>query len=413
MADTVTLGAAEYVRTATGMVRLDNRVFSKNLAPVALNNDDFRFTLLRPGTVTLINNLVQSVTWVDDVGDSKEPGTPVLTGSMVVSHIPKDDDPHAVRVRSGDVVRCQCRWFGSWREVWRMRVITPDIDYGVASATLDLADDLQLLMLTKDDLSKVFKKTRTGSHQRGWHAHEVAAWCARHFKFRIDVAVRGRAWIKNLNLGANDSAYKAIKRAYQQEAHAHGKVFQVSWRNGKLRIVHVTGKSVPYLFYLQQTALTVTSERRADFCTALTLTATTKKGKTTRKKAGLKVTVSSKAAIKRFGYIHANATTSTADTVTELRAEAKRRLARRMYQRRSVSFEHPGVPFFRAGEAMRVIVLDQGMGMNARSICFARTVEHTLSTGTYTMAVQASFDPLLSRADTISVDAAKRQEKRS
>jgi hypothetical protein len=357
--------------------------------PGPLGDDEFRTFLLRPkphslGTKTDISDETLSVSWQDSGA--------ILTGELQE----QDPDPTMRKrvVNLGDTVLLmgRAKGFGSWSEVWRMRVKSASLSLKPGTRAWELTDDLQNLADSKDS----FKFSRKKPHQRGFLASEIAITVCKRYGIPIGKITRTKYRIKNQTM-KDGSPMDVITDAYKTERTQTGRRYVIRFRRGRLWITPLFRSSL--LYEMSETIAdgSFNLTKREDYATVLTVngTPTVHKGKdakghTKRKTKKVTARVTRQAFTARYGVIHQSVAMKGIDSLSEARKRGLASLSRRMTPKREMTFTHPGVLGIRRGQALRLRDPEKGSMM----VCWIQEVRHNVSAGDYSMEVTVTFsDP--------------------
>lgn len=339
-----------------------------------------------------ISRLVTAVTW-EDIG-------PILTGSISLSSPQTALNQPWQGVSDGSVIKCQVKMGAKWIEIWRMRIWVPSEELESASGTFRLADDLRLLRQNEDDFEyKKSKKDRR--HKKGWEPWEVVLDVLKRFRVRAGRLAKPKLKHKITDLTDPwTDPLSIIEKAYDHASNENGKTYILRWRNGRLNVEPLRRQPVLYSMRQQILSAVITHNRGKKFYTALTVTASRAKHKS-KKKEKIEVEVVHNRAVKRYGYIHGKLDLKREfDSEEAVRKQGKRRLAREIRRKtdNTITLSHPGIPFIRRGDAIRVHLPEFGFTDRQRpkkvykggyfSVLFVKSVTHTATTGSYTMDIE-------------------------
>jgi hypothetical protein len=353
------------------------KVYQRDLEPLALEQQEFRVRLLRPSHPPMaLGGLVESVTWRGD------PGDPVMHGEITVRY---PDFADRQPVRRGHRVRLDVRWGGEWKEVFTMRLYKPREDPASGTITYEMHDDGYLLQLSRDEFEYRKGKKR---HKKGWKCHQIAKDIARQYRIPLGRIAEGKHFIKVLEM--RGSPMQALQRAYALEKAHTGRRFVIRFNKGQLDILPLQRNALLYRLGPQlTTALLSDDTDDARWATAVTVKATVKQGKKTKK---IETTIFDDPRIKKYGVIHkVKRAGPNVDSRDEARTLGKRYIAKHSEREDSLEITHPGIAFIRRGDAVavripRVAVDDQD------GIMFVASHQHSLAGGEFTMSLTLSFD---------------------
>lgn len=397
------------------------RLYKDKRPDLPLGKFEFRFVVLRAKNKKLtkfrrieISDQVESCNWLDE-------GV-VLTGQVVV-RTPEHDRDHSA-VRDGDMIKCEVRWGGKWREIWRMRVWASSETISDGTVTLDLYDDLRNLEVSK--ISVEYTKTKKGKHKKGWRASEIVADLAKRFRFKLGKVAKGKRKITDLTMD-KVSGIDPIIKAYKLEQEETGKQYVLRWKNGKLNVLPLRRQKLLYTLKDQIREAIIGHARDEKFFTALKATANLSKGDS-KKKDKIETTVLHREAVKRYGYIeHEWECNREVDSKAQLIKLAKRKISKSVRKRTldEIQISHSGIPFIRKGDAIRVLLPAYGFKDKPRpqsiykgghkSILFVKSASHSIVAGDYTMDLTLGIeDPYAEMLEDVREkrDEKRREEKR-
>ena len=381
-------------------IRVDARYYDKlwerKLEALRLDEQEFRYKLIRPGSVNVhLDNVVESCEWRDEGTPGQINTIPVLRGSMTIRE-PHPDDPFSkIEIRDGYVIRCSVKWGGEWKELWEMRILKTTSGVADGTLTLELADDM--ILLSKSVYNFSFKQGKK-HHKKGFRYWEIVRRIARMTKTPLDRKMpKGERWIKDFD-EKKISPLEAIRQAVQLEQDWSGRPHVIRWVDGKVSIKRMRRNPILYTFREQIRSADISKNRKAEPFTAMTGVGSMKKkdkdGKTKNKK--IEITVVDRDAVKKFGYIH---TQVSLGNKLESREEAKKLLRQKIKESLEPvivieNFTHYGIAFIRRGDAVRIsIPWEQIKGK--RGYLFVVSVVHSVSGGDYTMTLTLAIkDPL-------------------
>jgi hypothetical protein len=255
--------------------------------------------------------------------------------------------------------------------------------------TFELQSDLALLQKSKDDFK--FKKDK--KHPRGWHPHDVVKAVCRRYGVKVGRLARTNHRIKNLTQ-QNASPLDIIIKAYERERVQEGRTFIIDYSRGKLEILPFRRSQT--MLFLGPTLLEAeyTRSLKEDFATVLTVRSTKSVSRGKRKKKKVRIQVPAVPRndkfVQRYGFIHQKFTAKDADTLAEVRKEAKRHLLKMRKPEKELTLSHPGITRVKRGQAIKVYVPE----VDLQSICFVKGVSHTVAAGNYNMDITIAWkDP--------------------
>lgn len=341
-----------------------------------------------------ISRLVQSISW-DEEGI-------ILTGSVSVK-APKltENEDKGFVARDGNIIKLDGWWGGRWRNIFRMRVKVPEENIGAREGTFTLADDAELVQMSKGDFK--FKKNK--NHPKGWKCHQVAIQTGRQFKFPLGHIAKGKKDITGL-VEHGASPLDVVAKAYKEERQYTGRRFIFNWRHGKLQINKLRRNELLYVLKEQILDAAVQRERGESFFTALQLTANTKKSDRKHKK--LEATVVHHRAARRYGYIiRPHRLKRVVKSRQEMVTLGRRILARsiRKHTLPTISVTHTGIPWIRRGDAIEIDLPRYGFTHKLRpsppfdggsyNIVFVTKGHHSITSSGYMMQLEFGItDPI-------------------
>lgn len=367
-----------------------------------------------------LDPFIEGVEWLDE--------GPVLEGTLTFREPVKELKDRAM-IFDGDMVKCEMRGSrgGKWHEIWRMRCWGIDLALSTGTNSLPLKDDLANLQIDEGDYK--FKKKKKGRRKKGWRAFEITRAVCKDARVRVGKLAKTKRWIEDLTM-MKAHPLDVIIKAYQLEKEETGKSYVIRWRNGKLNIEPLRRNKWLYTLRSQITEALITHERSTDapFYTVLTLTASKEKGGDSKKKEKLEVTVGHKPAMQRYGRIrHTDTVDGKVKNKAQLRKIAKRRLAKVIKKRtaNSITVNHPGIPWIRRGDAVRIRLPEYGykdkkrpwriFGGGHYSVLFVQSIQHSIQAGSYAMDITFDIeDPIAEQRASIreAKNKKKREEKR-
>lgn len=389
------------------------RQYKKKRPPVTAGDYLFRVSTLRgygrniPGKTVRrkIDDITEGISWTDD--------GPILHGSLTLRHEAHKRD-HEI-VQDGDVIRLDVRHAGKWKEVWRMRVWVPSESLSDGLVTLDLADDLQNLANSIGDHK--YHKEKKGKHKNGWKLHEILKDLSQKYRFKLGKVVKTNRDIKDLTLLKRSPLDVLIKGA-KLEREDSGKRYVIRWHEGKLTMKRLKRQPMLYALRDQIVEAIIGRDRGEKFFTAIELTANRDEAGSDKKKK-LKVLVEDRDLIRQFGYILKQETVKKeCDSNHELRKIGKRKLAVNARKRLldTISITHPGIPFIRRGDAVKIRLPEYGFTRKKRprrpfkggteNILFVKTATHNISGGVYDMDLEFDWE------DNVAAQEADIRDKR-
>lgn len=374
-------GRAEHKRTAQGRTHQPNltRFYAHALSDWRPLKYEFRLTLLRgKGIASLpITPATESFEWTDDQA--------VLRGTITFRR--PESTKGSLPIGRGHQVRCQVKSGSNWRELWRMRLKSPDTDVGAATVTCEMADDLELLAASKDDFH--FGKSKKNK-PKGWLPHQIAVHICRLYGVRPGKIVRGKHRITKLTL-KNKSPLDVIRAAYAHERKKTGRRYIINMEGGKLNVRPFKRNPVLYtMAELIESALLSQQTNEDKFATVLEAKGHIGKGKQAKK---VRLTEFRRNVVRRYGYIKQQFNAGKVDSRADLRRQARRELAKRIRFKKTASLDHTCIPYIRRGDGVKMLLPAEGYKGKAAFV-FCSSVTHTVSGSTRTMSLELkSNDP--------------------
>jgi hypothetical protein len=411
------------------------RLYREKRNPLRLDDQEFRFTLIRPEITNVdFSDRLESCEWRDEGNAYNLNTIPVLRGTIAW----RQDDPDLgghINVRDGHQVRCDVKWLGNWEPLWQMRIIKPPqhtLEDGTATA--EIADDLILATLSRGNFR--YRKGKT-HRKKGWRYTEIVADVAERYGIPLGKMVKPAAWIEHLDQTAT-SPLEMIRQAVMKEQEKTGKRFIIAWRPQPdasapggmrfcLNVLHPTRNPLLYTMRDQIRSATSSPLRRAKFATSVVATGSQKVKGGKRKKLRVRVNAdgihnSPKRGknrrgdnlIKRYGFIERHVSLSGNPSRQDLIDKAKHELAVQAVQTRVLdNFVHYGIAFVRRGDVVKVDLPDEGYS-GKRAYMFVVSVTHSLSPEDYTMSLTLTWkDPLDPNVTRKMREKAMRAKKRA
>lgn len=391
-------------------------------APLDLNSQQFRFTLVRPGLASVpVDGLIETVEWRDEGAVDTVNRMPILRGSVQMR---KPENGNAPAVRDGDKLRCHVFWVTKWIPLWEMRLTQDRVNIEDGTWTFEAADDLNQLALGQIHARYVKK---TGKRRLGWFYHEIVRDLCRRYNVPVGTITAGTERITNFD-EPEKSILEVIYDALQKEIDGSGRRYVMRWgpthystgkKNGQLtgrfglEITPMRRNPMLYVFASQIRTALVGHDRRGTLATVVVATGSQKGGKKKARKK-IKVKITDKRGRDRYGYIERKITLpGNVESTRKAKQLAQRSLAKGLSPIRIIEdFTHPGIATVRRGDAIRVSVPSEGY-VGARGIVFVTSVVHNLSASDYTMTLTLGFlDPLDPNKIRAEREAALRAKKR-
>lgn len=401
-------------------------VFGRETPDFDLDSQEFRFTgLLSDGSRVDLGGLLESVEWKDEGSVWNVNTITSMTGTITY----RKGDPllgATTVLQAGNRIRCDVKWHGRWQHLWEMRIQTPpQVAVEDGTATAQLADDLQLA-----SRSVSIKRYRKGTHvrRRGWKYDEIVVDICRAFRIPVNTLVKGQAWMTLTSDIHRVSPLEVIRQAVAKEQSYTGRRFVIYWRANAagrygVTVAHPARNNTLYVLGPQIiTANIENTYQTADdgtgmFATAIVANGSTKKGKNGKRVKFLHREVAPASVLRQFGYIeHRFHVKGNVDGASEVINGAKAELAARLKQTKVIAgLTHPGIAYVRRGDTVRVSIPSEGF-TGGVGIMFVTSVIHTLTAGSYTMALDLQtldpLDPVKMKAERdIAIRAQKRAAK--
>lgn len=380
------------------------REYGRTLPAVFPGQWDFRLDLLRVGAEPLrIDDVAETFAWEDSGA--------VLTGSISLQ---RPYGAASLPVGVGHRVRCQVRWKGGWYTLWQMRVQPFSVDLTSGALDVPLSDDL--VQLTRNRRRWSFRKTKR--RPRGWYAHEVAREVARRSGVEVGSLARGSHRIGRL-VRKNATDLDILRAAYGREREKSGVRFVIRMRDGKLEVLPLR----------RNQALIVLREQIEEALVELTgharpVTVIRARGHVGKGSGAKKVTFTAYdgAILRRFGRSEDEKDYGRVDSEADLRARARRDLARRVRIKRTATLTVPGIPFIRRGDLAQWVTTEPGWSGSStlsrdRSYVYVTSASHAVSAAGYALTLSVvQDDPYLAdqkRQDREARERAKARRKKT
>lgn len=402
-----TAAGSQRKRTERGRARrnLPRVAYERKARDTQLGREQFRVSALRGRGLPRvdIDNLVEEITWEDT--------TAVTTGTVRMRDYGK---PIFFKAGHQVLLEVQTMPGGAWKELWRMRAWKPTQSYVDGSRTFELANDLALLQGSRDD----FKYTKNRAHPRGWLVHQAIRDVARRYGLKIAALPRTRTRVKKLVM-LNSSPYDVIVRLMKMERRETGRRYVLSMEKGKLAIRPLKRSQRLLMLGPLLIDASLNESMKETFATALTVRNTIRRGTqrdgTSRKRQTsrkISVKVSSRAGVRRFGFIHQIVNAPHADSAAEARAYGRRRLAKLMQPTKEITLSHPGIPGLKRGDALKLLLPDRAL----TRMIWVKSATWQLTQGDFsvslTVAMDDPFKPVKANRTKAKRDAAARRRGR-
>lgn len=374
------------------------KIYRRRREPFDLSTQEFRVHLLRPdvpvnrGRVLPIDGAVETLEW------RWEPGNPTLLGTLTLE---RDELGGGVKVHDGHVLRLQVRWGGKWRELWRMR-LRDGQETIQGQMRWELADDSMILQESTDWWH--FTKSKKHGHPKGWLVHEIVAEVARRYRVPLGKVAKGKHYITDLS--GKMTPMQVLQKAYAIEKQSTGHRFVILWKDGKLNVTPLRRNDLLYVLRDEIEDAAVGKEPRdKDFATAVTVSATLRGKKGSRKRSKISVRYVNNKAVAHDGFVHKIVSGGNVKDSAEATAKAKRYIAKHSVRKPTLTqVQHRGIAFLRRGDAIWVSLPQFGFS-GPQAICFLASGTWQLAQGDFTMSVDLTFD------DPFRVPATRRKAK--
>lgn len=359
------------------------KLYRRKVEPLHLSSQEFRCQLIRndrpKARVVNIDGVVETLEW------RYEAGNPVLVGTLTTR---KDRLGGGVFMHDGHVLRLQVRWGGKWRELWRMRLRDGNATLQ-DTATWALADDMAILQESTDYFH--YTKSKKNGHPKGWLVHEIVRDVARRYRIPVGKIAKGKHYITDLS--GKMTPLQVLQKAYAIEKEANGHRFTIAWRNGKINVTPLRRNDLLYTLRSQiEDAAAGRQPRDANFATAVTVRATLKGRKGSRKRSKIEIRYVNEKAVAADGFVHRAISGGNVKDRADAVAKAKRYIAKHSVRKPTLTnVQHRGIAFLRRGDAIWISLPQFGFsGPNA--ICFITAGTWQLSGGQFTMSLDVGFD---------------------
>jgi hypothetical protein len=344
------------------------------------------FARLANGKTVRLSRIV-NLTWDD--------ATAILTGSLTTG-VPTFavHDPE-VRLQQGDRVACYASIAGgSFRHIWTMRVYKPEYHAADRQRTYQLANDLELLRLSEDNF--VFKKDK--KHPHGWTGPQIIREVCKRYGVPVG-AIYGSK--KSLTKGSPvrvklGSPLEVIRSVIWRERKRNGRKLFIRWTKGKLYVMPL--RRSRNLIALGTTLIDamLSQEMPEQFSSALTIHALPEfkaaedaSGAKKSKLGKMHLYLESPVSRRLYGFVHRVVWSPDAKTTTLLRKEGLAYLRASARPKKTLTLTHPGMPFLRRGDAIRVAIGGRAL---RRQVVWASHIVHQASAEGYTVEIEVTFD---------------------
>lgn len=374
--------------------------WKRSTIPMSVGRDEWRVRVIRgnvPDIVTL-DNEVTEVSWSDDTENP-------MSGSITLARQFKQDGIPTISNGHLFILEHRTSSFAEFREIWRMRAKAPEVGVDAKTVTFSLVEDTDLISRSRT----TFRYGKSKGLPDGPRLESVIRDAAEDFGFQIGEMYPMHHRVKKLTV--KGSPLDLIIRCIRLErSDGSGRRLVWRWRNGKLEVVPLRRSRNMLLIGASILSASYTQSMKDSFATAIRVRGTMKShGGKKRKKTS--VLVEDDDAIERYGYILRELSAPKGvDTRDEAIRYAKRQLLTRRKLTKEVSFSHPGVASLRVWDAIKLYLPEVGLN----TLCYVNSVEHSVSSGSYTMDVTIRFtDPFIdTRSKAVKLKRCKTLQKR-
>jgi hypothetical protein len=339
-----------------------------------------------------LDEVSPSLSWVDEQAR--------LQGSMTVR---RPEGRLSLPIGRGHVVRCRVRWQGELSELWRMRVLSPEVDPATGTITFDLFDDLDIVR--REERDWVYRAGK--GRPNGWLGHALAASALRTADVPIGQLAECTVRVKKL-IKRRAPVVDVVREIYKREREKSGRKFVMRWQAGRLHVLPFQRNRELYVFEDQILEALLRQEGSARPVTVIQAKGSLGKGKGSRT---VRHTEYDPAVVRRFGKSIEEKDFGRVDSLGELKAKAQRAYAKAVRVEHTGSLEVPGIPFIRRGDGIELRMPDEGYS-GAKSFVYLTRVEHKADGGAplRTSLEFTRTDPFL--ADQERRDKLAREKKR-
>lgn len=342
---------------------------------------DFRL-YAREGSKMVTLDEIESIQWDD--------ASAVMTGSVTL----REPDPAGLAgVPDGNQVVCEYRQEGgAWTGLWTMRIVSPTKTVENKQRTYSLANDLQRLV----DSTDTFKFVKGKLRPLGWRTDQAIK--SIFDAYGIEIAPGGlpkmNSRITNWTL-IDQHPLDVVHSALTRERNVTGIKYALRL-DAQGRAVISAFKRPTQLYRLGVALMSAVYSvtRHPRFATALTVraqTTSTSKDKKGHKKAvasKISVSMSSKGAIKRYGFVHRNIYSPDATSNATALNEGNQFLAAVAISTQQIQGSMSGMPTLRRLDAIRFDFPADKISQ----VVYITDASHSVGGGTYTTTFTASFD---------------------
>jgi hypothetical protein len=349
-----------------------------------LNRFDFRFSLLRPGNLNdlPITRYVESCEWGEE--EEAQQGTLVLR---------RPTDTASLPVARGQTVLAEVKFRGTWYELWRMNLKPFSVVVEEAQVTAEMVDTFGRL------------GTHTHSYKLRrrdpYYAHEVAAIIARKEGIAVGRLAKasGRRFDGFTYLG---TPIGAVKMAYSRDKDVSGRSYVVRMHLGRLEVLPLTERNLTInVLRTQIETATTTYEGPEETDTHAPVTVIYAKGVVGKGKSARKVThlVHDKATVAKLGYRRKDKDYGSVKSHNSMVDAAKRELAAGLKIKTTMEVTHPGIPFLRRGDGIRVNLFPDEDRTHQATYMYVAGIMQRVEGNDYNMALAlTSEDPFVAAA---------------
>lgn len=376
-------GRTEYANTPEGSSRLTDitEVYRKTLPPVTPGEYEFRTVLLRGAGVKplLLDPFVTALDWSEEgQTDGSASG---LTGSIRLQR-PDPEDPSSLPIGRAHQVRLDVRVGSKWKDLWTMRVDSPEVDLqGAVSA--ELADSLDAIKRTK-------AKFVVRSDEKLF-AHEAFALGAKKVKVKIHSLAEGRVRLKAFK--TEGTLLDFLVACYAPDREQNGLIVVPRFAGGTLSVYPFTRNAVLYELEPLLREATLTQKASVRPTTVLRGTARIGKGKAAKARHYV---YGEPAIIRRYGYVREEKNFGHLKSVESLERRVKLQYAKNLKVTRFASITIPGVPFIRYADAALLDLAEEGY-KGEEAFVYVSAIRHSLSPGEYTSSLEVTSADLFKK----------------
>jgi hypothetical protein len=272
-----------------------------------------------------------------------------------------------------------------------------------------MVDDLDLLRRNRKDWTLRATKRRP----RGYTADEAVRIWAKKEGVQLGRVAKGTVKFKKA-IGKNRSLLDMVRAVYKHEVDKTGRRFVIRMTNGKLEIIPYQRNSILYQFKDQIIEALLDESQALHPHTVIIASGRLGSGKGSKK---LKFTAYNRSVVQRFGKVTVEKDYGRVSSLSDLKEQAHRDLAKAVRIKRTGTLSVPGVPFIRRGEGIQWENKEPGWhGASStsrdRTYVFTTAVRHSVSGGVYETDIDVQQnDPFV--ADQERLDKLARQKARA